>query len=108
MDFVYASSITVYRYNTAAHAVEFLCDDSSESYWQSAVNEAPVTIQVQLSALTNLSKIFITFESALPTFAMLEYMKDSQWTPLQYWADNCGARATGISERYVSTRACII
>ena len=90
---------SICRYDESAHVVEFLFDNSSETYWQSAVDETPVTVQLQLSSLTNLSKIFISFESGLPTFATLEYMMDSQWKPLQYWADNCTSR--GITERSV-------
>lgn len=79
--------------------MEFLFDSSSETYWQSALDETLVTLQVELTAVTNLSKIFITFESVLPTFTTLEYMKNSMWTPLQYWADDCNER--GLNERYV-------
>ena len=90
----------LYRYNEAAHTVEFLLDGSNQTYWQSAANESPVSVQVNLASLTNLSKIFIHFESALPTFAMLEYMQNSQWEPLQYWAENCTNE--NLNERFVS------
>ena len=81
--------------------VEFLFDNSSDTYWQSAEGETPVAVQLELASLTSLSKIFISFQSALPTFATLEYMLNSQWEPLQYWADDCTTR--GINERSALT-----
>lgn len=81
------------RYNTDAYAVEFLSDGSNETFWQSASNVSPVTVQLHLRSEVDLSKIFITFESALPPSAKLEYLDESSgWVPLQYWADNCTER----------------
>lgn len=83
----------IHRYNVTPHVVDLLFDDSSDTYWQSEVNISPVNIQLQLSSVTNLSKIFITFESPLPPSAELDYLDpDSHWVPLQYWADNCTER----------------
>ena len=96
----------MHRYNESAHTVEFLADGSSQTYWQSEVGETPVTVQLKLASLTNLSKIFIRFESALPTLAILEYMQNSQWEPLQYWADNCSS--TELNERLVSKNPLLI
>lgn len=83
----------IHRYNVTPHVVDLLFDDSSDTYWQSEVNISPVNIQLHLSSVTNLSKIFITFESPLPPSAELDYLDpDSRWVPLQYWADNCTER----------------
>lgn len=84
-----------HRYNVTPHVVDLLFDDSSDTYWQSEVDASIVNIQLHLSSITNLSKIFITFESALPLSVQLDYMyldPDSIWIPLQYWADDCMER----------------
>ena len=86
--------LSLRRYDATAHAVDFLFDNCSETYWQSAAGVTPVTIQLQLDTYVNLSKIFISFESELPLSAKLEYRHDSQWVPLQYWADDCNASFT--------------
>ena len=89
--YTYAPSFS--RYNTDAYAVEFLSDGSNETFWRSASNVSPVTVQLHLRSEINLSKIFITFESALPPSAKLEYFNESSlWDPLQYWADDCTER----------------
>ena len=82
-------NFVTYRYDAAAHVVDFLFDNCSETYWQSAADETPVTIQLQLKTYVNLSKIFIHFESELPQSARLDYFQDPQWVPLQYWASDC-------------------
>lgn len=80
---------SLHRYNANAHVVDFLFDNCSETYWQSATNVTPVTVQLQLDTYVNLSKIFISFASELPPSVKLEYRQGSQWVPLQYWADDC-------------------
>ena len=80
------------RYNIDAHAVEFLADDSKETYWQSPSGISPVSIQLHLSSKVDLSKIFISFESPLPPSVRLDYYSPEGWSPLQYWADDCNKR----------------
>ena len=99
---MYVSSVILCRYDEAARVVEFLFDNSTDTYWESAAGETPVTVQLRLDSLTNISKIFISFVSPLPTVAMLEYAVDSQWMALQYWADNC--TSTGTTERSVQDK----
>lgn len=79
--------------HSTPHVVDLLFDESSDTYWQSEVNTSLVNIQLHLSSVTNLSKIFITFESPLPPSVQLDYLDpDSIWVPLQYWADDCMTR----------------
>ena len=81
------------RFNTTSYAVEFISDGNNDTFWRSVTNESPVIVQLQLDQTTNLSKIFIFFESPLPLSAELEYLNEnSMWSPLQYWADNCNER----------------
>ena len=83
-----------YRYNSDAHVVDFLADDSLETTWQSASGEMWVVLTLGLNSTISLSKVFIRFQSPLPLGAQLQYYPNAStsWQDLQYFADDCITR----------------
>ena len=85
---------TFCRYNSSAHVVDFLADNSLETTWQSESGESSVSVTLGLNTSISLSKIFIHFESPLPLAVELQYYHSTNatWQTLQYYADDCVAR----------------
>ncbi len=87
--------LSICRYfSDSTAATDFAVDDSQSTVWSSMIGDSPVTFVLGLSQPVMLSKIFITFEGAVPSFlnATLQFLNvsTSEWVDLQYYAVSCG------------------
>lgn len=82
------------RYNSGAHTSDFAADGSNSTYWESDSGQESATISLGFNSTVSLSKVFVHFQSPLPSKATLQFLRDGEtsWEDLQFFADDCSTQ----------------
>ena len=78
------------RLNTESHDPTRINDGDQDTWWESAIGEAPVNITISLGGLRTAVVVGVTFRSLLPESMVLYYSTNGvNFEPRQYYSSNC-------------------
>lgn len=77
------------RYNISAHSVEFIADQNISTYWEPNSDGDIISLVIGFPQLIKLSKVFIRFDTFLPSSVELQYRSSKLWSTIYYFATDC-------------------